>query len=191
MILCRLLIISLAFSAVFISAESFSEELRCYYCESVNTDACQDPVDTSIITSAVCNTLSYAPRLHRDDDGFQVPDTALEGIDGKFRGVQLLNRIFDKSETDTKDGFRYVCIKVKLTKDELTSSVRTCERVERGVEDVCDFIAQQADPRVTVRSCSSCESDNCNSSGSLQVNLIVSFVCVGIVSILRTVADLS
>ncbi|KAB0792920.1 hypothetical protein PPYR_12540 [Photinus pyralis] len=176
-------LLELMLLAVLVSSESVNGALRCYHCESAITDACEDPFDSAIVASAECNSLNYSPKQRRDDEGFQSVDSELEIVDGRFRGVQVLNRILERNETIAKDNFRYVCIKVELVKDDLVSVTRTCERIGTYVKDACEFVTQKANPLVTVKSCRFCESDNCNSGRSLRSNLFATFICVGILII--------
>ncbi|KAF5291500.1 hypothetical protein FQR65_LT01813 [Abscondita terminalis] len=155
-----------------------NNDLRCYVCELENTDACDDPFDSTQVASAVCNSLEYKTRVRIRDDQIENPDEVIK-IDGKFRGAPLLNKMFYRNNSE-KESFRYVCIKTEVEYDGAQSITRTCEKVPSSVADVCDFVKQEFSKEFTVKNCNSCDTDNCNSGSFLNANFVV--ILLGVIS---------
>ncbi|KAF5282326.1 hypothetical protein FQA39_LY17625 [Lamprigera yunnana] len=155
--------------------EIVNNDLRCFVCELEGTDACGEIFDRGQIASADCSTLNYKNRVRPPEDGGTSSDQLVK-IDGKFRGGPVLNKIFHRE--DTEISFKYVCVKVKLDYESTRSIVRTCQRVWNDVADVCDYINQELNPNVVLKSCHTCDTDNCNSSSLPQINYVILFVVI-------------
>lgn len=84
-------------------------------CELEQTEACDDPPDISILTSAECSTLQYSsPRT--EIEGTLVEDTISKGADDKFQGGPILNEILRGADKKRDaSSFKYVCLKVTFS----------------------------------------------------------------------------